>query len=297
VAGGIDLDLPGDGIRLRGTRWPGSGTPILLLHGLASQRRFWNLVVPRLRGLQVVALDQRGHGDSERPPEGPYDVLTCVRDALTALDALGVDRAVLVGHSWGATVALAAAAHRPDRVLAVVAIDGGVVDLSELGPREELRRRLAPPRLALPLPELQRMLTTGPLAPWWTDAHAEALLPAFVVGADDLARARLGYDLHMRLVDGMLDHATARSLPHVSCPTWVVTCENVAGRQGESDSWRHAREEAVKQAGRLLRQPRLLRWDGAVHDVPLQWPALVSGLVRAAVEELPVLGRSEGGAG
>ena len=88
VAGGLDLDVPGRDVRLRATRWPGEGVPVLLLHGLASSRRFWDLVVPGLAGLRVVALDQRGHGDSERPT-GPYDGATVVGDALTALDALG----------------------------------------------------------------------------------------------------------------------------------------------------------------------------------------------------------------
>ena len=114
VAGGLDLDLPGRGVRLRATRWPGSGTPVLLLHGLASSRRFWDLVVPGLAGLPVVALDQRGHGDSERP-DGPYDGATVVADALTALDALGLSRVVVVGHSWGATTALRRAAEAPGR--------------------------------------------------------------------------------------------------------------------------------------------------------------------------------------
>ncbi|MDP9436347.1 MAG: alpha/beta hydrolase, partial [Actinomycetota bacterium] len=117
VAGGLDVDLPGTGVRLRATRWPGRGLPVLLLHGLASTRRFWDLVVPELGGLSVLALDQRGHGDSERP-DGPYDGAAVVRDALTALDALGVSRALVVGHSWGATTALRLAAEAPERVLA-----------------------------------------------------------------------------------------------------------------------------------------------------------------------------------
>src|SRR6476646_348679 len=105
VAGGIDVDLPGDGVRLRATRWTGEGVPVLLLHGLASTRRFWDLVVPELAGHPLLALDQRGHGDSDRP-DGPYDGATVVRDALTALDAVGLSRVVVVGHSWGAGTAL-----------------------------------------------------------------------------------------------------------------------------------------------------------------------------------------------
>ena len=169
VAGGLDLDLPGDDVRLRATRWRGAGTPVLLLHGLASSRRFWDLVVPGLAGLAVVALDQRGHGDSERPT-GPYDGATVARDALTALDALGISRAVVVGHSWGASTALRLAATAPERVLSVVCVDGGLGSPREAGTtREQARERLTPPRFAATPAELLERVSAGPLGPWWSD--------------------------------------------------------------------------------------------------------------------------------
>src|SRR6476646_4010717 len=127
-AGGIDFDLPGDDIRLAATRWPGAGTPVVLLHGLASQRRFWNPVARRLAsgagGSPILALDQRGHGDADRP-ERPYDLSTVAADLATAMDALALSRAVVVGHSWGGAVAATFAAEFPHRTLALVGIDGG----------------------------------------------------------------------------------------------------------------------------------------------------------------------------
>ncbi|MCW2666875.1 MAG: alpha/beta hydrolase, partial [Frankiales bacterium] len=205
VAGGLDLDLPGHGVRLRATRWPGAGTPVLLLHGLASSRRFWDLVVPGLSGLPVLALDQRGHGGSERP-DGPYDGATIARDALTALDALGLSRVVVVGHSWGATTALRLAADAPERVLAVVAVDGGLGALGEPGAsRVQTRDRLTPPRIALPPEDLVARLRSGPLGPWWSPAVEQALLPLFELGTDGLARARLPFAAHMAIVEDLLD--------------------------------------------------------------------------------------------
>src|SRR4051794_10339544 len=121
-AGGLDVSLPGAGIRLSATRWPGHGTPVVLLHGLASQRRFWNLVARRLAGMPLLAVDQRGHGDSDRPTSG-YDARTVATDLATAMDALGWSRAVVVGHSWGGAVASVFAADHPERTLALVAVD------------------------------------------------------------------------------------------------------------------------------------------------------------------------------
>ena len=284
VAGGLDVDLPGDGVRLRATRWRGEGVPVLLLHGLASSRSFWDLVVPGLVGQPVVALDQRGHGDSERPT-GPYDGATVARDALTALDALGLSRAVVVGHSWGASTALRLAAEAPERVLAVVAVDGGLGSARDAGAtREQARERLTPPRWALPPDELRAMLGTGPLAPWWTPEVEAALAPLFGVGADGLARARLPFEAHMAIVDSLLDDDPAQWLPAITCPAWLVSCEPVAS--GEPDAWSVRKAAALERAGALLAQPRLQRWQGAVHDVPLQWPELVAGLVRAACAEV-----------
>lgn len=274
MAGGIDLDLPGVDVRLRATRWPGAGTPVLLLHGLASTRRFWDLVVPELSGLPVLALDQRGHGDSERP-DGPYDGGTVVRDALTALDALGLSRVVVVGHSWGGWTALRLAAEAPERVLAVVAVDGGVGSLRRPDEaRATTRERMTPPGTAVPPEELPALLRRGPLAPWWSDAVEAAVLPIFAVGEDGLARARLPLASHLAIVDDLLDADAEALLPSITCPAWLVACSPTPER-----------EAALARAAALLAHPRAQRWEGAVHDVPLQWPSLVAGLVRAAAAE------------
>jgi pimeloyl-ACP methyl ester carboxylesterase len=287
VAGGVALDLPGDGVRLRATRWPGDGPAVLLLHGLASTRHIWDLVVPHLVGsgpgsAAVVALDQRGHGESERP-ERPYDGDTVVRDVLTALDAVGLSRVVVVGHSWGATVALRLAASAPGRVLSCVALDGGMGSLVGDGrSRAEVRALLTPPRTAVEPDELPGLLAHGPLAPWWSDDVAAAVLPLFEVGADGLARPRLPFDAHMAVLDDLLDTDHEQLWPRIACPTWMVTCLPPPGHDQPFDV---LKERGADRAGLALRTPRLLAWHGAVHDVPLQWPALVAGLVRAARDE------------
>lgn len=297
VAGGLDVDLPGGDVRLRATRWPGEGPPVLLLHGLASTRRFWDLVAPHLAGLPVVALDQRGHGDSDRP-DGPYDGATVARDALTALDALGVSRAVVVGHSWGAWTALRMAAEAPERVLAVVGIDGGLGWMHEAVPdRDELRRRLTPPQTALEPDVLRAHLRAGPLAPWWSPAVEAALLPLFAVGDDGLARARLPFAQHMRVVEDLLTAEPEQWLPQVTCPAWLVSCEPSPAASAADEAGAARKRAAYARAEQLLARPRVQHWHGALHDVPLQWPALVAGLVRAAADEVAATPPTEEGAG
>ncbi|MGN6599383.1 MAG: alpha/beta fold hydrolase [Actinomycetes bacterium] len=286
----IDVDVPAVGLRLRATRWLGSGDgspALLLLHGLAAQRHYWRPVMSRLPHLSAVALDQRGHGESDKPDDAPYDVVTCANDAATALDALGLDRVVVVGHSWGASVAEAFAVHHPDRTLALVAIDGGLVPSEYLGDRAELRRRLEPPRWAADPEDLRARFGSRFPAVHRAEAAA-ALWPNVQVGPDGLARARLPFELHMRVLDGMLDHSPLDALAQVTVPTWVVVCESGEGMPGEP------RERAAAALRERRPDARLMRWVGAVHDVPLQWPALVSGLLRAAVEEVaPVAGGTD----
>jgi pimeloyl-ACP methyl ester carboxylesterase len=108
-----DRSVPGDGITLHVRDW-GDGSPappIVLLHGLSSNARIWDGVAPRLAGagLRPVAIDQRGHGESDQPSSG-YDFATVTSDLSHALEALGIRAPLLVGHSWGANVALQCAA-------------------------------------------------------------------------------------------------------------------------------------------------------------------------------------------
>jgi pimeloyl-ACP methyl ester carboxylesterase len=281
-AGGIDTTLPGEGVRLGATRWPGHGTPIVLLHGLASQRRFWNLVAPQLGGSPVLALDQRGHGDSERP-DSDYALSTVAADLAVAMDAVGWSRAVVVGHSWGGAVAASFAAGHPERTLALVAIDGGFNTPSAMGlDRDAIRKRLEPPRFAAPPEELEAMLRRNAPGDRWSAELAAAVLPIFAVGDDGLARARLPFDVHMTIVETLIDYDPVETLSRVRCPVWLVSCEST----DPGDGFTASKTAALAQLQGANDRIRSLRWAGAVHDVPLQWPALVAGLIRTAAEDV-----------
>ena len=106
------------------------GRPIVLLHGLASNSRWWLLVGPLLaRRFRVLALDQRGHGESDKPDDG-YDFATVTGDLAAFVDALELERPVVVGHSWGGEIALEYAATYPERAAGAVLVEGGFMEVS-----------------------------------------------------------------------------------------------------------------------------------------------------------------------
>jgi len=260
----------------------------VLLHGLASQRRFWNLVVPHLAGLPLLALDARGHGDSARPEAG-YDLTTVAADAAVAMDALGWSRAVLVGHSWGGAVAATFAADHPERSISVVCIDGGFNSPPPDIDREAARKRLEPPRIAMPPDEIEAMIRQHTPTPW-SDEVAAAVLPIFEVHDDGLARSRLAFETHMRIVDTILSYDADAVLGRVQCPAWLVSCEAADA----PEVWVQSKAAALVRNLERSSRVRAMRWGGAVHDVPLQWPALVAGLVRAAIDDAAATGGSDG---
>jgi lipase len=103
-----------------------SSPPIVCLHGVTGHgRRFRRLAEERLAARhRVIAPDLRGHGRSEWEP--PWRIETYVDDVLEMLDELGVERAVLLGHSFGGRVVLDLAAREPERVERAVLLDPAI---------------------------------------------------------------------------------------------------------------------------------------------------------------------------
>ncbi|WP_406138946.1 alpha/beta fold hydrolase [Streptomyces sp. NBC_01089] len=129
----IDVTGP-DGVRLAAWEFAdppkeaegdaGHAPGVLLLHGLMGRASHWASTARWLSGRhRAVALDQRGHGRSDKPADGPYTRDAYVADAEAAIIQLGLAPVTLIGHSMGALTAWQLAAKRPDLVRAVVICD------------------------------------------------------------------------------------------------------------------------------------------------------------------------------
>ena len=116
--------VPGE-VELAVCRAGGGSDPVVCLHGITAQHRAFNAAARHLgpsRGL--VGVDLRGRGDSDKPESG-YSLETHAADVVRVLDHLGLESAVLAGHSMGGFVALQTALEYPERVRALVLLDGG----------------------------------------------------------------------------------------------------------------------------------------------------------------------------
>ncbi len=136
-----------EGVALECDLWAGgAGVPFLLVHGLSSNRRLWDGSAARLQelGHPVATVDLRGHGRSDKPDDG-YDFATMGADLLKVLDAVGFERAVLVGQSTGGNIVVDLADRAPERVAGVAGIDGGALELVRQFPEwERCKVALAP---------------------------------------------------------------------------------------------------------------------------------------------------------
>jgi len=249
----------------------GDGPPVVCLHGLASNARWWDLVAPRLAPRRVVAVDQRGHGLSDKP-DGGYDFDTVVADARGVVASLGLGPVAVAGHSWGASVALAWAAADPDGVRAVVCVDGGVGDLRRyFGDSWAVAEKaMRPPDLVgVEAPALRGWVSRSGLAGDGDPAAAEEILRGnFETMRDGRLRPRLRVERHMRIAYELYHLDSASLLSGVTQPVQLLLAE----RDGSD-----ARHAAAEAAVRSLPRGSELRWIEGIHDLPVQRPGEVAG--------------------
>lgn len=116
-----EVRLP-NGVRLAYVEFGNpNGEPLLLLHGYSDSSRSWSLMVPYLKDYRLLIPDQRGHGASDAPV-CCYATSVLADDARLFLDALGIKRAAVAGHSMGSMVAIAMAAEYPERVSSITLV-------------------------------------------------------------------------------------------------------------------------------------------------------------------------------
>ena len=265
--------------------WGGEGQAVVLVHGLASNCRIWDLVAPILsQQFRVVAIDQRGHGETFKPDTG-FDFATVVSDLHGFMGALEISNPVIVGHSWGADVALEYAVAHPGLARGLCFVDGGSIEISARPgwTLEDARREMAPPVWSgVTLDAFRERLRNRWLAVDKPEVE-QIVLANFDVNDDGTISSRLSRDNHLKIIDALWDHKPSELYASVTCPVLLMP----ARQKGDS----RARPAPVKQARRWRREGAIARaesrlpisktvWmEDSIHDVPLQRPELVASTI------------------
>jgi len=268
------FDVGGDGgVRLRARQIAGASNdaPALLLHhGLASSQRIWDLMLPGLaRRFRVVTYDARGHGLSAKPSSGyGFDHVTA--DALAVIRTARLRRPVVVGHSWGADVALALAAGHPRAVSGAVLVDGGVFRLrSSFATWDAAKRQLAPPLLAgTPLGSFRAGLARWSAVPLTPEVEA-IFLSLMRVDVRGRIHPRLSRANHFRILRAIWDQDARALHARLKVPTLAILAHGSA--EAAFDTAKREAVQGLKAAG----SQATFVWVEGIHDLPIQQPDLL----------------------
>jgi pimeloyl-ACP methyl ester carboxylesterase len=194
----------------------GQGDPMLLIHGLGSSTRDWELQVPVFaQRYRVMTFDARGHGQSGRPP-GPYSVPQFARDTQALMRALDVAPAHVVGISMGGMIAFQLALDAPELVRSLVIVNAGPeLVIRTLGQRLNLwQRHLV--ALLLGMRKMGEILGQR----MFPKPEQEALRHMFVERwAENDPRA------WRTAMQAMVGWSVAHRLDEIRCPVLVVTAD------------------------------------------------------------------------
>ncbi|TAN31579.1 alpha/beta hydrolase [bacterium] len=273
--------LDRDGVRLHYLEWrPEADSarrpPVLLLHGLSSNAHYWERMAQHLDGRHVVALDQRGHGLTGREPHSPrfpdgYAMDALLEDAAHVISELGLRKPVVVGHSWGATVALELVGTRPGLASGLVFIDGPVQSAANLFSWEEAQRIMQPP-----LPRFASFAdavaaSRQDFAEAWGD-DLESFVAARIVPDDEALVLTLTGPVRFELLRGLYNSQPDVLWPRVEVPAAALLALRSFARVSRSKEAGVARLAAVAPEVEV-------RWFDTPHDIPVYLPAEVAAEV------------------
>jgi pimeloyl-ACP methyl ester carboxylesterase len=249
----------------------GDGPAVLLLHGFPDTGEVWRQQVPALAraGLRAIVPDLRGRGRTERPPDvAAYALPELVADATGILDALGIERAHIVGHDWGAALAWAVAALAPERVSRLVVMSVGFP-----GAIRPDRRTLEQGwyRLLFLFPQAEELLLRD-------DAYLFRILTADAPDADRYLDLLADPEALTGGLAWYRANLPVENLPGADAPRLPPVAARTLGLFGEHDPY--LSERAISASGRFVTGGwQYHRIDGAGHWLQLEQPDRVNELL------------------
>jgi pimeloyl-ACP methyl ester carboxylesterase len=248
-----------DGVRLACRDWGGPGQPLVLLHGLAGYAGEWEPLARLLSpAYRIVAVDQRGHGASDRHPQD-VSRAAYIADVVEVASKLGLQRPVLAGQSLGGHAAMLAAAAHPELVRALVVIEAGPG-----GPDPKVQQNIGRwlDSWPLPFPTRQRaaeFFGGGPAGEGWA------------AGLEERDRGwwpRFDRDVMIRSLAENAQRSFWREWEQISCPTVVIFAQSSFIPAPEADQMLRQRPGTIAMS-----------IPGTSHDLHLEQPAALHAAI------------------
>ncbi len=267
--------------------------PIVMLHGLGTTADAWRLVAPYLSAdHQVIAFDQRGHGQSDAPENG-YDLMTLAEDAVHAMAALGLGQVTLVGHGWGARIALVLAAHHSALVSHLILVDCPHVEPRHWpGMTRERFMREAPPQEIYHSRDAFLSAMRHEMAAFWSREVEAIFLASVIERVNGKIEERLK-PAHQRLIRQALWED--RALPYygkIRCPVLLVPAAAPPQPGGyppekleNASEFAAAKGYMAAQVARIIRQCTVLWMPDTAHDIQLHRPQHLAAAISEFVKE------------
>ncbi|WP_420643357.1 alpha/beta fold hydrolase [Candidatus Leptofilum sp.] len=255
------------GIKLQVREWnqEGKKRPFLLIHGLSSNARTWDGVARVLAtvGHPVTAVNQRGHGQSDKPDHG-YDFTTVTADLHRLIGVLGWKKPILAGQSWGGNVLLAFGAQYPGVASHLIFVDGGFLELHRRGSWEEIAEQLRPPAFNnVQRDQLKSQISTHHSD--WSDEGVEATMHNFETLPDGTIRPWLTLEQHMKILRALYDQHPAALYSQVREPVLICPAD-------DGSEWAQRKRGAVAAASTALPRAEVRWFEQTAHDIHVHRP-------------------------
>jgi pimeloyl-ACP methyl ester carboxylesterase len=214
----------GDGVELQLALWEGGSRDIVCVHGLTANCRCWDVMAPAMAEKnRVITFDLRGRGLSEKPDTG-YSEEHHRRDLLGIMDDIGLQKAVLLGHSLGGYIAMRFAATHPERVKGLILMDGGGELSQEQWDRVTAAIKPAIDRLEMTFASVEAFLDLMKQAPFlnpWSEA-IETYFRYDIETMEEGVRSRIQPEHIREEVSNKRQAGAAQFYPMLACPVLIL---------------------------------------------------------------------------
>jgi pimeloyl-ACP methyl ester carboxylesterase len=268
--------------------------PLVLLHGLGATADTWQLVAEHLyQHHLVIAFDLRGHGQSDQPDHG-YDLVAVAEDIICGMAALGLGQVALIGHGWGARVALVLTARHPALVSHLVLVDCPHVEPRHWPgmTRERFIREKTPPEVYTSSETFIQAMQREMSAFW--SPEVEAIIKTYVRELPDgHVEEWLRPENQRQIRESLWEDRAVTYYSKLTCPVLLVPAaaqprpgDEPPERLENAEEFAAAKGYMAEQVARAIQHCSVLWMPETAHDIQLQRPQVLANNIAKFIADM-----------